>query len=365
VDYLTGRWHRWKPGGRATLVGDGEFAAPGALSLHTPGGVRRYRGVLRSASPKAGGAARDTVNVLSMDEYLRGVIPTEMPASWHPEAVKAQAVAARTYATWSRSQYPSRYYQICDTTSCQVYRGVDAEDPRSNAAVTATAREVLTYGGKPAFTQFSSSSGGWTSAGSVPYLPAKADPYDDFEGNGVHEWTTTFDATRIERAYPAVGVLRRIQVTRRDGNGEWGGRVWTLVLDGTKSDVTVSGDSFRARFGLRSTWFSVDPTPIISQWTSLGGATSALGAVTSREYVVPGGSVQKFAQGRIFYKRGVGARELYGPILTAYRARGGVTSALGYPTTGIVAVSGGQRATFEHGAIRWQRATNEVSVTSA
>jgi stage II sporulation protein D len=365
VDYLTGSWHRWKPGGREALAGDGEFAAPSPLTLFTPSGARRYRGALRSASPQAGSAARDTVNVLSMDDYLRGVIPTEMPASWHPEAVKAQAVAARTYATWSRSQYPARYYQICDTTSCQVYRGMDAEDPRSNDAVTATARQILTYGGKPAFTQFSSSSGGWTSAGSVPYLPAKADPYDGFAGNSVHEWTTTVEVARIERAYPALGTLARIQVTRRDGNGEWKGRVWSLVLDGTKADVSVSGDSFRSRLGLRSTWFSVDPTPIVSRWTSLGGTTSAVGAVASREYAVPGGALQRFAKGRIYYKRGIGARELYGPILAAYRARGGVTSKLGYPTSGITRVSGGQRATFQGGAIRWERSTDKVSVTTA
>ncbi len=365
VDYLTGGWHRWKPGGRAALAGDGEFAAPTPLTLYTPYGTRTYRGALRSASPRTGSAARDTVNVLSMDDYLRGVIPDEMPASWHPEAVKAQAVAARTYATWSRSQYPSRYYQICDTSSCQVYGGFGAEDARSNTAVTATARQILTYGGKPAFTQFSSSSGGWTSAGSVPYLTAKADPYDDYSGNPVHEWTLTLDAARIEKAYPAVGTLGRVQVTRREGNGEWSGRVWTLVLDGTKSDVTVSGDSFRAKFGLRSTWFSVDPTPIISRWSSVGGAGSPLGDVASREYSIGGGSVQQFASGRIWYTRTVGARELYGAIYTAYREHGGAASALGYPTSGVTAVSGGQRATFQHGTITWDRATGKLTVTSS
>ena len=258
VDYLTGSWHRWKPGGRAALAGDGQFGAPTPMTLFTPAGTRSYRGSLRSASPVKGGKARDTVNVLSMDDYVRGVIPREMPASWQPEAVKAQAVAARTYATWSRDQFPSRYYQICDTSYCQVYGGAGAEDPRSNAAVTATANQILTFDGKPAFAQFSSSSGGWTSAGSVPYLAAKADPYDDYDGNPVHAWSTELGAAKIERAYPALGTLQGIQVTRRDGNGDWKGRVWTLVLDGTKNDVTVSGDAFRARFGLRSSWFTVD-----------------------------------------------------------------------------------------------------------
>lgn len=257
VDYLTGSWHRWKPGGRAALAGDGQFGAPTPMTLFTPAGARSYRGSLRSASPVKGGKARDTVNVLSMDDYVRGVIPREMPASWQPEAVKAQAVAARTYATWSRDQFPTRYYQICDTSYCQVYGGAGAEDPRSNAAVTATANQILTFDGKPAFAQFSSSSGGWTSAGSVPYLAAKADPYDDYDGNPVHAWSTEVGAAKIERAYPGVGTLKGIDVTRRDGNGDWKGRVWTLVLEGTKNDVTVSGDAFRARLGLRSSWFTV------------------------------------------------------------------------------------------------------------
>jgi SpoIID/LytB domain protein len=257
VSYLTGAWHAWKPGGNATLVGDGEFRGSTPLTLYTPSGTATYRGALRSASPQPGSAARDTVNVLSVDNYVRGVIPSEMPASWLPEAVKAQAVAARTYATWSRAQFPDRYYQICDTSSCQVYRGYSSEDPRSNAAVTATANRILTYGGKPAFTQFSSSSGGWTSAGSVPYLVARSDPYDDYAGNPVHDWTASLKALAIERAYPSLGTLQGIRITRRDGHGDWGGRVWTMVLDGSRKDVTVSGDSFRARFGLRSSWFTV------------------------------------------------------------------------------------------------------------
>ena len=258
VEYLTGSWHRWRPGGQSSLAGDAQFGGPSSVTLLTPYGARSYRGALRSASPVAGGKARDTVNVLSMDDYVRGVIPREMPASWLPEAVKAQAVAARTYATWSRDQFPTRYYQICDTSSCQVYGGQGAEDPRSNAAVDATKAQILTYDGEPAFTQFSSSSGGWTSAGSVPYLTARADPYDDYTGNPVHAWTTQLPLAAIERAYPAVGSLEQIAVTRRDGNGEWRGRVWTLVLTGSKGDVTVSGDAFRARFALKSAWFTVD-----------------------------------------------------------------------------------------------------------
>jgi stage II sporulation protein D len=197
----------------------------------------------------------------------------------------------------------------------------------------------------------------------VPYLTAKADPYDGYSGNSVHDWTETLTADRIERAYPAVGTLRRLQVVRRDGNGEWNGRVWTLVLDGTNADVTVSGDSFRSQFGLRSTWFAGEATAIMLKYASIGGSTSPLGRVVSREYAVPGGAVQRFTHGRIYSSRGTGAHELYGALLTAYRKGGGVTSALGFPTSGIRAVPGGQRVTFEHGTLTWSRATDRVTTT--
>ena len=97
-----------------------------------------------------------------------------MPASWSPAAVQAQAIAARTYAAYERAHPLTDTYQICDTTSCQVYGGYSSEHPDSNAAIAATAGKIQTYGGDPAFTQFSSSSGGWTSAGSVPYLRREA-----------------------------------------------------------------------------------------------------------------------------------------------------------------------------------------------
>jgi uncharacterized protein with LGFP repeats len=73
--------------------------------------------------------------------------------------------------------------------------------------------------------------------------------------------------------------------------------------------------------------------------------------------------VQRFANGRIYYSRGTGAHELYGEILTTYRSRGGVTSALGFPTSGIQRAAGGQRATFEHGTLSWSSATGRTTLT--
>jgi SpoIID/LytB domain protein len=254
VSYKTRRWHEWR-----VVAGDAEFSAGGKpITLRTPAGAVAYRGVLRSASP-AGTTTRDTVNVLPLDSYLQGVVPQEVPASWHRHAVRAQAVAARTYAAYERAHPLARHYQICDTAHCQVYGGRSAEHPAANDAVRSTAHQILTRGGDPVFSQFSASSGGWTSAGGFSYLPAERDPYDAWSGNPYHSWRATLDDRAIERAWPALGNLTRIRVDRRDGHGHWGGRVERLTLIGNAGGRTrrvVTGDDFRLRLGLRSTWFT-------------------------------------------------------------------------------------------------------------
>ena len=253
VAYLTDRWRPWRG-----LEGEGAFSAgPAPVTLVTPSGNARYRGRLSAEAPTAGSRARNTINTLTLENYLKGVVPREMPASWSPAAVRAQAVAARTYAAYERDHTTG---PLCDTTSCQVYGGYDAEYPASNDAVQMTSHEVLLYQGAPAFTQFASSSGGWTSAGSVPYLSAKRDPYDGWVGNPVHSWSTRVSDALIESKWPGIGNLTRISVTRRDGNGEWGGRVGSVTLVGGQRRVVVSGDTLRAVLGLRSTWVTFETT---------------------------------------------------------------------------------------------------------
>ena len=250
VAYFTNRWRTWRD-----LLGWGEFAAGGApVTLVTPSARVAYRGRLRAVPVKAGSPARDTVNATSLENYVKGVVPREVPATWSPEAVQAQSVAARTYAAYERAHPLTSRYQICDTTSCQVYGGKTDEHPASNRAVNETRGEIRTYQGEPAFTQFSSSNGGWASAGSVPYLPAKQDPHDGWSGNPNHSWTTKVTDTRIEKAFPRIGNLRKIVVSRRDGHGQWGGRIESMRLVGPDVTVTVSGDTFRFELGLRSEW---------------------------------------------------------------------------------------------------------------
>jgi stage II sporulation protein D len=163
--------------------------------------------------------------------------------------VRAQAVAARTYADYAR-EHPKAYYDICSSTSCQVYGGVGDAEPGSDAAIKATAGEVLEADGAAAFTEFSSSNGGWTVAGDVPYLVAKQDTWDP-----VNPWTYRLPATRIESAYPAIGDFRRLRVLKRDGHGTWNGRVIRVRVVGSRDSVTRTGESFRTKLSLRSTWW--------------------------------------------------------------------------------------------------------------
>ena len=250
-----GRWRSWK-----RVPGEAEFTSTtGKLTLVAPGGRRTYRGSLQSVAPRDG--RRQTVNRLSLESYLRGVVPREVPPLWAPDAVRAQSVAARTYAAFERSHPSARHYDLCDTTQCQVYGGVADEYPEADEAIKATAKQGLYYNGRPAFTQFSASNGGYSSAGSMPYLVAQLDPYDGVTGHKYSTWTETVDDAQIERHWPAIGDLTSIEVTSRDGNGEWGGRVTDMAFIGTTGTARVDGDTVRSYLGLYSDWFTFSVAP--------------------------------------------------------------------------------------------------------
>jgi len=363
-----GKWNRWEsPEGRRVLKADGEFFTKGPITVYVPGGsdlvAKRYRGAMRLASPFPGASTRDTVNVVSMDQYVAGVVPYEMPTSWHGQALRAQSVAARTFAAYQRKQNMKRYYQICDTTSCQVYGGVGAEQESSNKAVQATKGEILTYKKRPAMTQFSASSGGWTAAGSAPYLVAKKDKYDGFSGNTVHTWSTKVDVASLEAAHPEIGTLVSMRVSKRDGNGAWNGRVLQIRLEGSKGTAFMTGDAFRWHYGLRSSWFTVAPTPIIERWRDLGGNKSPLGEPRSGEYRLRNGAVQDFQRGKIFWTRKTGAREVRGPMLRSYDDLRGPKSKLGWPVTGMEATATtGKKVRFEHGRMYFTPKTGAWAV---
>jgi SpoIID/LytB domain protein len=347
-------WKNWKVPGRGTLRGDAEFYSANPIELRTDRGRASYRGNLRMV--KVGGTSskrRDTVNVVGLENYVRGVVPDEMPASWRQPALAAQAVAARTYAVRHRGANPNRYYHVDDTISYQVYGGASAEDTRADRAISLTKGTIVTYGGAPALTEFSSSSGGWTAGSNLPYQVYKKDPYDAVSGNPNHTWQVKVRTSLLERAYPGIGTFERLRVLTMPGGGEFGGRVGTAELIGTKGSRKVTGDDLRRVLGLKSNWFRPLDTPIIKRWRAIGGWSSVLGAPQAREYVVAGGNGQAFKGGYMYHSAATGTHPVHGPVFREYRRLRGASGVLKLPTTDIVPTSDGAalRASFQAGVI--------------
>lgn len=252
---------------RTTLATTGTWTVQAAPSWITKvvlpnGSITEYRGQTKLVPY---GSGSRTVNRVMTGDYLRSVVPSEMPTSWHAEAVRSQVVAARTYAARLKSQAGTgAAHDVCDTIACQVYKGAATtsggkrtvhETAAGDAAVAATAGSVLTHNGALALTQFSSSNGGHSAKGDFSYLPAKPDPYDGVVQN--QSWQVTVTAAQLQRAYPAAGTVRSVQITARDGAGAWGGRVTQIRISGSAGTVTATGAAFRSALGLRSALFTV------------------------------------------------------------------------------------------------------------
>ncbi len=221
-------------------------------------GGRRYRGSLRLIAAANG---VEVVNVLDVEAYLRGVVPAEMSASWPMAALEAQAVAARSYAL--SSLRPAADYDLCATVDCQVYRGMGAEQARSDRAVAQTEGVVVTYAGRVARTYYHADSGGTTASSrevwgvAVPYLVARADATAP---GSVDRWKVRLDAgtvaSSLARLGKRVGTVTGLRVLQRSDSG----RVDLLEVLGSAGSATVTGiqlGELAHDWGLRSTRFSV------------------------------------------------------------------------------------------------------------
>lgn len=267
--------------GQIRLTDEGTSVALGSPATVTPGaaalqlGPVAYRGAIVLASSPTGSEV-SALNTLGREEYLRGVVPREMPASWEPEALRAQAIAARTYSlavaghcVWPPGPLRSAY---CPDTRDQVYGGLSAEAATASAAVESTAGEIVTYASRPARTYFFSASGGRTAAiaeewggPAVPYLVSVSDPYDTLSPH--HAWggddaetdcpgtspDCLFTAGRVQALLGLAGPPLDLRVSARNGSG----RVASLEAAGATTKVDFTGTAARSKLGLRSTWFSV------------------------------------------------------------------------------------------------------------
>lgn len=211
-------------------------------------GGRSYRGVMEIGRQLGTGIT--PVNIVDMEEYLYSVVPSEMPASWHIEALKAQAVAARSYSFASRGSHSHLGYELCDTIFSQVYVGVGNESARSTEAVQATKGLKAYHNGEIIMATYFSSSGGTTEnsenvwVNSLPYLRGVEDTY---ESNGM-VWERTFTTEEITKITNANGVnigsVLNISIQETSEMG----RVNHLLITGTDGTHSLHKEQIRTFF---------------------------------------------------------------------------------------------------------------------
>jgi stage II sporulation protein D len=278
------------PAGETTLTPKLELAVDGGpeqpldppLTLSPAAGTtltlgRRYRGqILVDVSNKRLRA----IGILQLEQYLYGVVPAEMPSTWLPAALDAQAVAARSYALAGRKA--GAPFDVYADGRSQAYLGVSAETPAGRQAVDETAGQVLLYNGAVADTLFSSSTGGWTQSAADafgssgrPYLVSVRDPYDTI--SPYHDWgPVAVTGKTLGRALAVKGRIVDATVRRNASH-----RVKTLQLAslwrGAQRTSSTGGGATASALGLRSTWFSVGvlslqpplPNPAVAPGTTV------------------------------------------------------------------------------------------------
>jgi stage II sporulation protein D len=200
------------------------------------------------------------VQQVPLEAYVRGVVSAEVPASWPLAVLEAQAVASRTYALTAHAG-GSRFDVYSDTRS-QVYRGVAAHTPQTDAAVAATAGQIVTYRGSPAISYFFASSGGrtenvenvWPGSSPEPWLRGVLDPYDQ---GPLHHWrlTLSFASAGARLRGLVRGSFQGIEVLKRG----FSPRILAADVLGSRGRTLVSGAQLQGALGLSDTWayFSV------------------------------------------------------------------------------------------------------------
>lgn len=216
-------------------------------------GDRWYRGKVLIVRGRHGITA---VNYVDIESYLYSVLGAEMGGSWPIEALKAQAVAARSYVLYQRDRYGNGTYDVGDDTFWQVYRGMEEESSQTHRATDATRGQVLSHNGKVIEAVFHASSGGHTE--DVEQVWDEVKPYlrgvPDFDHNSPnYHWRESFSQWELTRRLGGVGTVVGIFPEQQSPNG----RLVTAKVVGSAGTVIVDGDDLQAALGLRSSLFSV------------------------------------------------------------------------------------------------------------
>ena len=403
--------------------------APHDARVHVPeGGATYNRGFLEFNLYDCGGGSCQMRLILPIapQAYLYGL--AEVPSSWPAAALRAQAVAARTYAFSKAANGQHRTPCNCalyDSSLDQVYSGWNKEGgvdgDRWVHAVNRTNHEVVTYRGNLITAFYASSSGGYTENNEnvwggtpIPWLRGVCDPGDYTGANPNRVWEETFSAAEVTHAlHPYTGSIGTVRSFRHVHRGV-SGRIETVTVNGRQGSAVVTGTELRAALGLRDdrVWINSNKNvtgairakydklmcapglpasprvnvqggnrqrfaigaiyrnngagitvwlkgTIYDEYTGTGGPHGVLGLPTTNPAAITGvagcaaGCKRvNFEDGRIYWKDGVGANALWGPVLHAYLGDGGARGELGFPTSRVNEPGdGSSSATFEHGSI--------------
>ncbi len=252
--------------GNSVIVGNASLRLPieitGTRLLQW--GDHPYRGTLRLVRGRKGFTV---VNILGVENYLRGVLKMEVNPAWEFEVLKAQAIVARTYALRNLGKHGSEGYDLCALPHCQVYRGVNAENKRLTEAIEATRGIVVSTGsGALAVTPYHADSGGYTAnvadvwGGNIPYLASRPEPFD-YE-SPYSNWEVSLGLREIEEALKPrgldVGNVTEIRVLSTDGAG----RAVYVGIIGERGRAKMKASHFRMALGsskIKSTYFTIEP----------------------------------------------------------------------------------------------------------
>jgi len=220
-------------------------------------GLGRFRGALETVPTEEAAGSLNVVNALTVDNYVKGVIPNESPPSWPLAQLQAQALAARSFAL--TGAVGGNGFDLYSDTRSQVYEGLESEYKTSNEAADSTRGEVVMYGGEIATTMFSACSGGHTESiqnvfggPAIPYLQGVPDPYDG--ECPLHKWTLRFTGPQISAKLGAYldGRLKQVVVTKRGVSP----RIIEAKLVGTGGTTTVTGEQLEVALGGYDTWMN-------------------------------------------------------------------------------------------------------------
>jgi SpoIID/LytB domain protein len=366
------------------------------------------------------------------NDYVLGI--GEVPSSWPGPALRAQAVASRTYAVYKANtsgQYrPGCNCAVYANTNDQVYIGYDKvagfDGSRWKAAADNTAWQVVTYGGTPIAAFYSSSSGGHTESNDaewggtqLPYLQERCDPGDYTSINPNRIWTATMSGGGVGNRISSYTGTNIGTATGMTVNSRWGsGRIRSITVHGTGGSVTLDGPDFRNALGLKSSlvWInenllvtgeiralydSLDCSPglatgpasepsgghrqnfengtiyvddthgnsvflknggIKDEYWALGGVSSFLGWPTTGVLDEPYGAIARFIGGVIYDSSATGAHETHGIVRDAYNGAGGPEGSLGLPTNDVQASGDDRSQQYEHGSITCNVGTGHCSI---